>query len=76
MCRGDCAKWLWSRQRPHFRLQRLNSGRNSSCTEPPQSRLRESDALIVKSYATSTSEMQLGTLIGGGFAVVEESKTR
>jgi hypothetical protein len=20
--RGDCAKWLWSRQRPHFRLQR------------------------------------------------------
>jgi hypothetical protein len=37
---------------------------------------RQSDALIVKSYARSTSEMQLGALIGGGFAVGEESKTR
>ena len=36
----------------------------------------ESDALIVKSYAISTSEMHLGALIGGGFTVVEESKTR
>ena len=23
VCRGDCAKWLWSKQRPHFRLQLL-----------------------------------------------------
>jgi hypothetical protein len=30
-------------------------GRNPSCTEPPKSRLKESDALIVKTYATSAS---------------------
>ena len=42
VCRGDCAKWLWSRQRPHFRLQRLDPGRNPSCTEPLKSELKES----------------------------------
>jgi hypothetical protein len=31
------------RERPHFRLQRLNPGRNSSCTEPPKCRLRVSE---------------------------------
>jgi hypothetical protein len=51
-------------------------GRNPSCTEPPKSRLKQSDTLIVMSYAMSTSEMQLGALIGGGFMVVEESETR
>ena len=51
-------------------------GSHDARSHQKECELLESDALIVKSYGMSASEMQLGALIGGGFAVVEESKTR
>jgi hypothetical protein len=37
-----CTTRGWASNHSLFRLQRLNPGRNPSCTEPPKSRLKES----------------------------------
>ena len=51
-------------------------GRNPSCTEPPKSRFKESDALIVKAYAISAPTMRFVVPIGDGSTVTEENRMR